>query len=454
MKHSARVCSVLSPVLSPIGIAAAALVMVAAALAAAGPPAGVVGPTYAIRGCRIVPVTGPPVDKGAIVIRDGLIEALGPADKVKVPEDAEVVEADGLIAYPGLVSAMSGLFIEQPAAARGEAATPEPEIPYFAGQAAPAEDRYPPGPGQHVLDQLKPRKASVESFHRAGFTTVLVAPTRGIFEGQSVVLNLNGEPIGPMVLRNGAALHINFTTERGGYPSSLMGTIAHIRQSFIDAGYYAARQAEYARSPNGLKRPEYDARLEALAPFVRDRRPVVFQCNNQEDIKRALKIVAEFKLNAMLAGATEAWRVADVLKKSPVPLLVGLDFRPPATSKYATQGEELRRKAEAEIYPANAAELAKAGLDFALVSGPAADGALVLRAVRAAVKAGLPKEAALKALTIQPARFLGLDKALGSLEPGKIANVVLVKGELLDEGAQVAKVFADGVLFKYAEVSK
>ena len=128
-----------------------------------------------------------------------------------------------------------------------------------------------------------------------------------------------------------------------------MGTIAHIRQSFIDAEYYAARQAQYAKEPAGLKRTAYDPRLEALVPFVRDRRPVVFQCNNVEDVKRALKIVAEFKLNAMLAGANEAWRAADVLKKTPVPLLVALDFRPPASSMYATQGDELRKKAEAEI---------------------------------------------------------------------------------------------------------
>jgi imidazolonepropionase-like amidohydrolase len=443
MKHSARVSALVL------------LTLVLGLALAAGPPARDVGPTYAIRNCRIVPVAGPPVEKGVIVIRDGLIEAVGAADKVKVPEDAEIVEAEGLTAYPGLVSAFSNLFIEAPAAAGGpEGAPVETEVPAFGAPAAPAEDRFPPGPGKLVLDELKPKKASVESFHKAGFTTVLVAPTRGIFEGQSVVLNLNGEPIAPMVVRNGVALHINFTTERGGYPSSLMGTIAHIRQSFIDADYYAARQAQYAKSPAGLKRPAYDPRLEALIPFVRDRKPVIFQCNNQEDIKRALKIVSEFKLNAFLAGATEAWRDLDVLKKDRVPLLVGLDFRPPMTSKYATQGEELRKKAEAEIYPANAAELAKAGLEFALVSGTNADGAAVLRAVRTAIKAGLAKEAALKALTIQPARFLGLDRALGSLEPGKIANVVLVKGEIFDDNAQVSQVFADGVLFKYAEVSK
>ncbi len=442
MKHSARVSG--SIIFSLITVAALALT--------AAPPGGDVGPTYVIRNCRIVPVAGPAVEKGTIVIRDGLIESLGPADKVKVPEDAEVVEADGLVAYPGLISAFSNLFLEQPARAEGQA-PPFEGFPQAQAQ-QPQEDRFPPGPGLCVLDQLKPKKATVEGFHKAGFTTVLSAPTRGIFEGQSVVLNLNGEPLPPMVVRNGAALHVNLTTERGGYPSSLMGTIAHIRQSFIDADYYAARQAQYAKGPAGLKRTEYDPRLEALVPFVRDRKPVVFQCNNVEDVKRALKIVAEFKLNAMLSGATEAWRAADVLKKNPVPLLVALDFRPPAASMYATQGEELRKKAEAEIYPANAANLAKEGIAFALVTGANADASSVLKNVRAVIKAGLTEDAALRALTIQPARYLGLDKTLGTLEAGKIANIVLVKGGIFDEKAQVSRVFVDGILFTYAEVSK
>lgn len=442
-----------SPVVLTVTLAIAALTWSLAAAAAPPPPArGDVGPTYAIRNCRIVPVAGAIIEKGAIVIRDGLIESLGPVDKIKVPEDAEVVEAEGLVAYPGLISAFSNAFLETPMRPEGQAASYE-EFMQARTQAA-QPDPFPPGPGALVLAQLKPKKSVIEGFHRGGFTTVLTAPARGIFEGQSVVLNLNGEALGPMVVRNGAALHINFTTERGGYPSSLMGTIAHIRQSFIDADYYAARLAQYAKNPAGIKRPEYDARLEALVPFVRDRRPVVFQCNNVEDVKRALKIIGEFKLNAMLAGANEAWRAADALKKSPVPLLVTLEFRPPQSSLYVTQGEEMRKKAEAEIYPANAANLDKAGIGFALVSGTAPDGAWALKNVRAAIKAGLGKDAALKALTVQPARYLGLDQTLGTLEAGKIANVVLVKGEIFDEGAQIAKVFVDGVLFKYAEVTK
>ncbi len=424
----------------------------AAAALLAGPLAADVGPTYAVRNCRIVPLAGPPIEKGTLIIRDGLIESLGPADKVKIPEDAEVIEAAGLVAYPGLISAHTNLFLDPPQPA--EASPFEIGPPAVAPQQAAAEDKSLPGPGLMVYDQLKPKRPALESYHRAGVTTVLVAPARGIFQGQSVLLDLNGETPGPMVLRNPFALHINFTTERRAYPSSLMGTIAHIRQSFLDADYYAARQAQYAKVPAGLKRPAYDPRLEALVPFVRDKRPVVFQCNNVEDLKRALKIVEEFKLNAVLAGANEAWRAADVLKKAGVPLLVALDFRPPQSSQYSTQGEELRRKAEAEVFPANAAGLAKAGLRFALTSFGLPDGAAFTRNAQAAVKAGLPRDAALRALTVEPARLLGLDRQLGTLEPGKIANVVLARGELFDEKTQVVKVFVDGLLFNYEERSR
>lgn len=408
-----------------------------------GAASAVVGPTYAVKNAKIVPVTGPALDKGVLVIRNGLIEAVGPVDKVAIPEDAEVIEAEGLIAYPGLISAHTNLLLEAP---RAETPQGPPEI--MTAQAAP-QDRPAETPELCAFQLLKPTKAAIDSFLKIGVTTVLVAPNRGIIQGRSVLLNLNGEKAEPMVLKNPVALHINFTTARGRYPSSLMGTIAFLRQSFLDADYYAACQAQYQKVLKGMKRPDYDPFLEALVPFVKEKKPVIFQCNNLEDIKRALKIIDEFKLNALLSHANEAWRDAAILKKTPIPLLVTLDFRPPNSSRYVNQGEDLRKKAEAEIYPANAANLAKEGIKFALTSFGLNDGAAVLKNIQAAIKAGLSKEEALKALTIQPAQFLGLVQQLGSLEPGKIANVILTKGELFDEKTQVDKVFVDGVLWKF-----
>jgi len=228
-----------------------------------------------------------------------------------------------------------------------------------------------------------------------------------------------------------------------------MGTIAYIRQSFLDADHYANAQILYAKNPKGMKRPEFDPFLETLLPYLRDKKPVIFQCNDLEDIKRALKIIDEFKLKAMLTHANEAWRAAEVLKKTAIPLLVTLDFRPPNGSMYVNQGEDLKKKAEAEIYPANAANLVKEGLKFALTTFGMNDGSTALKNIQSAIKAGLPKEEALKALTIQPAQYLGLAQQLGSLEPGKIANVILTKGELFDEKTQVEKVFVDGILWKF-----
>ena len=412
-------------------------------LAAAGWPAGggEVGPTFAIRNVRVVPVAGKPFDKGTVVIRDGLLEAVGPAEKIPIPEDAEIIEAEGLTAYPGLISAHTNLFLEDPRPVQ-----PQSPADFAAAAAQPSP---PDRPDLRVFADLKPRRSTIDGYLKVGLTTVLIAPTRGIFQGQSVLVNLNGEDAAAMVVKNPVALHVNFTTARGGYPSSLMGTIAYIRQKFLDAEYAASVQSVYAKNLRGMKRPAYDPFAEALVPFLKEKKPVVFQCNNVEEVKRALLIIDEFKLNGFLTHLNEAWREAEVLKKRSLPLLVTLDARPPRTSRYVNQGEDLRKKAEAEIYPANAANLAKAGLKFALTTLGLADGPAFLRGVQGAIKAGLSRDEALRALTIHPAEYLGLAEVLGTLEAGKVANLVLTKGELFDEKTQVVQVFVDGLPTKF-----
>lgn len=412
----------------------------------ATPASDEVKPAYALVNCRIYTMSGQPIEKGTIVIRDGLIEAVGPVEKITVPPDAEVIEASGLNAYPGLISAHTNLFLE----VKEQTQPPSPEE-FLAAYTQPSEPQE--FPDLLIFKEIKPKKQTIESYHKAGFTTVVVVPNRGIFQGQSVVLNLSSENPNQMVLKQPWALHINFTTERGLYPSSLMGTVAFIRQKFYDAQHYALHLQKYNSSPLFLKRPEYDPFLEALVPFVVEKKPVVFQCNNQEDIKRALRLVNEFHLNAILTGCNEAWRVARQLKAAKIPLLVTLDFRPPTTSIYSQQGEATRKKAETEIYPANPATLFKEKINFALTTFGLSESSF-LKNLQAAIKAGLPAEAALKAMTVEPARVLGLDKQLGSLEPGKIANIILTKGELFDEKTKVVRVFVDGIVFSYEEKEK
>lgn len=413
-------------------------------IAASGALAEETRPAYVLEGCRVVPIAGPVLEKGIIVIRDGLIESVGDTGKVTIPPDAEIIAAEGLTAYPGLILGHTAFFLERP---REEASQDQAAMLAAAMAASPREEPPQSWPLAMAFDRIRPRAQVLENLRRNGVTTILVAPTAGIFQGLSVLLNLNGEKAEPMVLKNGAALHINFAAERGAYPSSPMGVMAYLRQSFHDALHYAEHLSLYEKTGRGMKRPVYDPLLESLIPFVKDRQLVVFQCNDQEDIKRALRLAEEFRLNAMIGGANEAWRAAGDLKKAGRPLLVSLNFAPPVRSAYVSQDEDLRKKAAEEIYPANAARLAEAGIPFALTALGLPDGAAALKNVRTAIKAGLSSEEALKALTIVPARFLGVGDRIGSLESGKIANVILVRGEIFDEKAVVERVFVDGISF-------
>ena len=400
-----------------------------------------VGPTYAIVNCTIVTGPGHSIENGALVIRDGLIESVGVYEKTDIPEDAEVIQAEGMYIYPGFINAHTNLFFD----------SPRPTSSTQGGEQA--EQKPDNRPGWHqadlkAFDKLRISKSVVEGLHQAGITTILVAPEREIFAGQSVILNVHGESKEAMVLKQPFGLHINFVTARGEYPSSLMGTMALLRQSFLDTQHYTLHTSLFSKSKGGLKRPQYDPFLETLVPYVIDKKPVIFKCANQEDIKRAIGLIEEFKLNGFLSGANEAWRVSDRIKKADLPLFVSLDFTPPGTSVFVRQDEALKKKAEEEIYPANASNLYQDGIGFALTSLGLSKTSDLLKNVRKAIQAGLPEDEALKAMTVYPAEFLGIGHLAGTLEAGKIANAVLTSGKIFDEKSNVQRIFVDGLSFE------
>ncbi len=406
-----------------------------------------VGPTYAIVHCTVVPVSGPPVENGVIIIRNGLIEAVGVFGGITIPDDAEVIEAGEMYAYPGLISAHTNLLLEParpPSQTQGEASSSQQPDEKPGWQKAELM----------AFESLRIKKTTIEDLYKAGITTILVAPEQNIFAGQSVVLNLRGESKEAMVLKQPFGLHVNFVTARGEYPSSLMGTMALLRQSFLDTEHYRLYKEQFTKSPSGLKRPEYNPFLENLLPYVINKKPIIFNCANIEDIKRAIRLTQEFKLNSYISGANEAWRVVDWIKKAQLPLLVSLDTRPPNMSKYVRQGDALKKEAEESIYPANAANLYKDGVKFALTSLGLSKSADIRKNLRTVIKAGFPEEEVLKAMTLYPAEYLGIKNLVGSLEPGKIANVVLTTGKIFDEKTVVQKIFVDGMFFEVKQPSK
>ncbi|MBN1273602.1 MAG: amidohydrolase family protein [Candidatus Aminicenantes bacterium] len=394
------------------------------------------GPAFAIIKCRIHPVVGAVVEDGCIVLRDGLIETLGPRTKVKVPADASVFDASGLFAYPGLIDALSSDFFSQPK----EESEPSPN-------AGGLQRRIDDGkhPGLSAFENLKASKNTVKQRYKDGFTSILVAPQKGIFAGQSVLLNIYEKNFEQLVVKNPVALHVSFITASGVYPSSVMGTMALLRQSILDARHYSMHKSLYEKKGRNIKRPEYDPFLEKLVPYAVEGKRIFFNCQDLEDIKRALRLIKEYNINGVICGAVEAWRVAGMLKESGVPLIVSVGFTPPRTSKYALQGEKMKEKAEKEILPANPARLYKEGISFALTSYGLKKKSELKKNVKLAIEAGLPKEEAIRAWTIHPARYIGVESVLGSIEPGKIANIILVTEELFEKDCQIARVYVDGI---------
>ena len=207
----------------------------------------------------------------------------------------------------------------------------------------------------------------------------------------------------------------------------------------------------------GLIRPVYDSNLEILDDFIVRRKPVVFLCRNQHDIRRALKLSKEYNLNYFICDlGSEAFRVIPELKRAKARLFLTVEFKAPPTSIYAQRGKTVKEKAEKEIYPKNPAKIAEAGIPFAFSSFGTNNPEKMIKGIRKAIENGLSKEIALKALTVVPASFMGLSKALGTIEPGKIANLILMEGELFSKDAKVWYVFVDGKKFeiKKKEIKK
>ncbi|MBI3790615.1 MAG: amidohydrolase family protein [Gemmatimonadetes bacterium] len=427
--------------------------VMAAALAAPPLVAQRAAPTtYAITNAKIVPVAGPTIEKGTVVVRDGLVTAVGAT--VAVPGDARVVDGAGLTVYPGLIDAYGSLgqASATPAAGGGRAGGGGAAQAQLAAAAAllnrPAGSAEKPAgfsPELKVVDQLHPDAEALAGPQFAGITAALSAPTTGVMQGQSVFINLAGGDAQAMVIKGSVAQHVGFTPSRGGYPNSLMGVFAALRQTLLDAQHYRDEQAAYARNPRGMRRPEFDAGLEALQPVLARQQPVVMLANQQREIERALDLGKEFGLKVVIAGGSEAWKVADRLKAENVPVLLSLNFpRRVAAPAPDADPEPVRVLRERVEVPKGAGRLASAGVRFAFESGGLAAWTDFLPNVRMAVENGLSADEAVRALTVRGAEIFGLADRLGTIEPGKIANLTLVRGDLLDRNARVTQLFIDG----------
>jgi len=391
---------------------------------------------YAITNARIVPVTGPTIERGTVVIAaDGTIQAVGA--NVAVPAGAQTLDATGMSVYPGMMDAGTTLGLA--------------EIPQGAAATMDVSEAGTFNPNVQAIYGLNPHSAHVGVLRVVGVTHVVSRPTGGILSGQAALVNLAGDTPPQMAVvptiamsaqlpRSGFAGR-GFGGGGGGRPGG--GTqdadrarqlqLDSLRTMLRDAAAYAKAHEAYERDPS-LPRPARDVVLASMQPMLRGEMPVLFAADAASDIRASVEFARDNGLKAIILGGREAPAVADLLKQQNVPVIVTGVMALPSN--------------EDDPYDANyslPARLAQAGVRYAIASGD--DGAEARNLPYTAGMAaafGLPKDEALKAVTLYPAQIFGVADRFGSIEPGKRANLVVTTGDMLEAHTDTRALFIDG----------
>jgi imidazolonepropionase-like amidohydrolase len=380
----------------------------------------------AITGGRVVPITGEPIDNGTVLVADGKITAVG--SDVRVPEGVPVIDAAGSWVLPGFVEAHGHVGVHEEAEGWAGSDTNEMTDPVTANVRA--------------LDAINPADLGFRDAVGGGVLAVNVNPGSGNpIGGQTCAVKCWGRTVDEMLLRAPAGLKSALGEnpkrvygEQKKTPSTRLGVAAVIRGAFVEAANYQAKIDAEARKPEDERKPvDRDLKLEALAKVLRREIPWRQHCHRADDIATAMRIAEEFGYDLVIDHGTEAHLVADLLAERNIPVIIGPLF----TSRSKV---ELRNRSLA-----NPGKLAAAGVTIAITTDhPVVPINFLVHQASLSVKYGLDRETALRALTINPARIIGVEDRLGSLEPGKDADIVIWSGDPLDVLSRVQRAFMDG----------
>jgi imidazolonepropionase-like amidohydrolase len=378
--------------------------------------------TIAITGGRVVPVDGDPVDGGTVLVTDGKITAVG--SDVQVPDDAQVVDATGSWVVPGFVEAHAHMGVHE-------------EAEGWAGQDT-NEMTDPNGARMRALDAINPADEGFRDALSGGVTTAVVKPGSGNpIGGQTVALKMWGRMVDEMLLKQPAsvksALGENPKRVYGDQkklPSTRQGVAAVIRDALTKAQDYKARRDRAAEKGEPFER---DNTCEVLVRVLDGELPWSQHSHRADDIATAMRLQEEFGYRLILNHGTEAHLLADVIAERNIPVVIGPLFT--TRSKVELRNRHLR----------NPGLLAKAGVRIAITTDhPVVPINFLVHQATLAVKEGLDRDEALRALTINPATIMGLDDRVGSLTPGKDGDVVIWSGDPLDVMSRAQRVFVNG----------
>ncbi|UCG60066.1 MAG: amidohydrolase family protein [Phycisphaerales bacterium] len=396
---------------------------------------------HALVNARIIQSPEKTIERGRIVVRDGLVESVGP--KIAAPADARLWDMDGMTIYPGLLDVYCHLGL--PAGSEGTNSAEATHGPKHWNSNVRPEDS--------ALTQYNPDSKGLEKLRGLGFTAALIVPREGIFRGTSALVSLGDGKPSQELLRDRVAQHVGFGRARNSessYPRSLMGAIALLRQTFLDAQWYEQAQEVFRSKPEGKAPPEANAALDALEDAIDRRQPVVFEVVDDLGFFRAAKLIDEFGLKGWIRGSGYEYRQLDRIKQSALPVILPLHF--PEAPKVDTLEDALDvgmvELSHWESAPENPKRLCEAGVCFALTTAELKEPKEFYSKLREAVRRGLAPDKALAALTTVPAAWLGVDSMLGSIEAGKLADLVVTDGDLFADKTTIYETWVRGKRFE------
>jgi len=397
---------------------------------------------YAFTGARIVTKPGVIIENATLVIRNGIIEAVG--QNIMIPDDAWVIDLEGKNIYPGFIESYSNIGMPD------------------AKTIAESQGKLPQD-GRHWNPQVRSHFGSslaysydekkAEQLRAMGFVAAHTMSDTGVFRGSGTVVKLAEDIPSKQLIRTDFSQGLSFsrTTELDrGYPTSVMGAIALIRQSFNDAVWY-----DQIKNDPALKK-EVNPSVDILAAALKNNTPFLIETADEQYLMRAANMAKEFSLNLWAAGSGFEYRRVDQVKNSGVSLILPLNFpeKPDVQKPEESINISLENLRHWYFAPENPATMNHSGVSFAITASGVDKPDDFLKNLRIAVKRGLPKEKALEALTLIPASRLGIDHLYGSLKKGKSASFIIINGDIFDDKTKIEEVWVAGKQHKIEDTKR
>ncbi len=416
---------------------------------------------YAIKNATIVQAPGKTISRGTVLMDNGIIKAVG--SNVSIPADAWVIDADSMFVYAGFISGLSNIGVEKP---KEEETKDDRKL-----TGTPTYERAGITPGKSARDMLSVSEKSISDFRKLGFTTSQSVPHGGMLPGTGSMILLGGSDKERMLIKDNTSMHAQLTGAGGVYPNTVIGVMAKYRDLLRKAKQARSYDAKYKANSNGMERPETDATLEALYPVVSKQMSVSFKTEGVKDIMRAISLQKELGYNSTYGEIKQGWDAIPAIKRTGASVFLSLDlpeWKEEEKKDEDKEDEEEKEMTEAEMeekalkarqmeiikkYYAQAAQFRANGIKFGFSTLEVKSKDFKTNLLKV-IESGLTSDQALAALTTNPAQILGVSNLMGTIETGKMANLIVTDTAYFSKDSNVRYVFVDGVKYEYAEKKK